>query len=434
MLLAALERTVAGHGRLLLAISGGLDSMALLRAAALWPGAGGRLVVATFDHGTGEASREAVRLVREEAGRLGVPVVVGRAGVPARDEAGWRRDRWAFLAGEAMALGATVVTAHTRDDQVETVLQRLMRGAGPRGLAALLAPSPVRRPWLGVSRAALAAWVRVAGIPFVTDPSNTSRRHQRNRLRLDILPALRRQWPTVDGYLLEVGRRAAAWRRDVERVVDDLRPVADVEGGVSVAREALDGCSPGELAVVWPALAARAGVRLDRRGTRRAVEFTTSAGRVARMPLAGEAEVVALPRRFVIRPRGTVLDREVALVGEVDAGPFRFRPETGGPGEGMRAAAGDDPWRAVLPMGVPLTVRPWRPGDRIRAAGGVAATERRVKRYLAEAGIPGPLREGWPVVVAAGEIIWIPGVCRTVAATARPGRPEALYRCDRIVR
>jgi tRNA(Ile)-lysidine synthase len=118
------------------------------------------------------------------------------------------------------------------------------------------------------------------------------------------------------------------------------------------------------------------------------------------------------------------------LDGDVVTGSCRFTPVD--PGASAVAADPADPWLGTLPAGVALTVRGWRPGDRIRTSGARAA--RRVKRYLAEAGIPGPLREGWPVVLVADEIVWIPGVCRGVAATARPGRPEVLYVCERIRR
>lgn len=429
-LVAALERSLAGRRRLVLAVSGGLDSMALLHAVARWRPPGMRVTVATFDHGTGPAATRAARLVRREARLLGLPVVVGRGSLAGGDEDAWRAARWGFLRAVAARRRAAVVTAHTRDDQLETVVQRILRGSGPRGLAALLAPSPVRRPWLDVPRAALAAWAAVAGVPFVTDPSNESRRHQRNRVRHDLLPALLRLHPRLDDEFLALGRRAAAWRAAVERVVDSLGVIRDASGSVVVARAALAGYSPGELAVLWPALAGRAGVRLDRRGTHRLAAFTISAGSVGRVPLSGGAEVVMLADRIVIRVRRPALPMDRALDGEVVTGSFRFtRVE---PGTSGMVADPADLWVGTLPADVELRVRGWRPGDRIRVVGAGAA--RRVKRYLAEAGIPGPLREGWPVVLAADEIVWIPGVCRGVAATARPGRPELLYVCDRIRR
>jgi tRNA(Ile)-lysidine synthase len=325
----------------------------------------------------------------------------------------------------ARRAGARVVTAHTRDDQVETVFLRLLRGAGARGLAGLAAPSPVLRPWLALPRAALEAWVREAGVPHVEDPSNLSRRHQRNRVRLELLPALRRVQPGVERELLATGERSARWRRAVERVVDGL-PLRRCAGGVYVARAALGGYSPEELAVLWPALAARAGVRLDQRGTRRLAAFTITAGRTGLAPLSGGAEVVALPYHFLVRRRAPRRWELQPLAEAGRHGGWRVR-RVAKPGW---AAAPDDDWRAALPADAVLSVRSWRDGDRIQRRG--AERARRVKRFFAEAGIPGPLRTGWPVVLADGEIVWIPGVCRSAAATERPGRPEVHFLCDRF--
>ncbi|HEU4628860.1 MAG TPA: tRNA lysidine(34) synthetase TilS [Gemmatimonadaceae bacterium] len=422
-LLTALDRVCGRAPRLLLAVSGGLDSMTLLHAAAAWRPAGVRLVVATFDHGTGATARRAAALVVREARALGLPVVRGWARRPGRDEATWRRQRWRFLRRTAQRARARVVTAHTRDDQVETVFQRLLRGAGARGLAGLAAPSPVLRPWLGVPRAVLRAWAEQHGVPYVDDPSNVSRRHQRNRVRLELLPALRRVRPTIDRELLVLGRRAAGWRREVERVVEVLAPRRG-GGGLYVARAALRGYSPEELAVLWPAVAARARVRLDRRGTRRLAEFTITAGRTGRVPLAGGAEVVALPHHFLVRRRAPQRWTLQPLGDSDRLGEWRLRRV-----EATEwARAPDDRWRAALPAEARLTVRSWLAGDRILREG--AGSARRVKRFFADAGIPGPLRTGWPVVLADGEVVWIPGVCRSAAATARPGRPAVLYLCD----
>jgi tRNA(Ile)-lysidine synthase len=110
------------------------------------------------------------------------------------------------------------------------------------------------------------------------------------------------------------------------------------------------------------------------------------------------------------------------MVGVVRRGGWRLRPSDAPVGA-------DDPWGAALPPDRRLTVRDSRPGDRIVRAG--TGTARRVNRCFADARVPGPLRLGWPVVLADGEIVWIPGVCRSEAATARPGRPAVHYVCDR---
>src|SRR5688500_6960875 len=95
----------------------------------------------------------------------------------------------------------------------------------------------------------------------------------------------------------------------------------------------------------------------------------------------------------------------------------------------VERVADADPWTASLPAERRLTVRRWRAGDRMHAAGTRSA--RRVKRFLSDAGISGPDRAGWPVVLADGEIVWIPGVRRSDAATDRSGRPVLRYLCER---
>ena len=418
----ALDDALAGRPRLVLAVSGGLDSMALLHAVAQWrEGRDVEVVVATYDHGTGPAAARARRPVMGEARRLGLAVRAARARTDAGSEAGWRRRRWRWLRRVARASDAAIVTAHTRDDQVETVLMRILRGSGARGLAGLRAPSAVLRPWLDVSRAELAAWVAAEGIAIADDPSNRDRRHLRNRVRLDLLPALRRVRPGMDAELLAIGERAADWRRAVERVVDGLGLRRARGPGVYVATGVLARYPPEARAVLWPAIAARAGVRLDRRGTERLAAVSTERGRPGRVPLSGGAEVLLLGDRMLVRPRAPAGWPEERLDGRAGRNGWRLRPAPSAPS--------DDRWTAALPADARLTVREWRPGDRL--AGGEGRAARRVKRCFGDAGVPGPLRAGWPVVLADDEIVWIPGVGRSVAATARPGRPAVHYRCDR---
>ncbi|HEX3158217.1 MAG TPA: tRNA lysidine(34) synthetase TilS [Gemmatimonadaceae bacterium] len=425
---AAVVGAFAGApGVTVLAVSGGLDSMVLLDAAARLPEAARRFVVATFDHGTGPWATEAVAFVRREARARGLPVTSGRVRRATDGESAWRRARWDFLHHVARRRGASAVaTAHSRDDQVETVLMRVLRGAGARGLAGLAAPSPVRRPLVALTRAQLAAYAEARGLDWREDPSNASSRFLRNRVRHELLPALRAVRPGFDEELLALGARAAAWRVEMERVVDAIGLAREPDGSWSVASASLKGYSRTELAVLWPALAARAGLRLDRRGTSRLAEVTMARAKIGRIPLAGGGDVVCLRDRFVLRRHVARPFAARALHGEVRVDGWRFRPA---PADAM-PEAGD--WMAHLPPGQELIVRSWQPGDRIRSAG--RPTARRVKRFLAEAGIPGPLRAGWPVIVAGREVLWIPGVCRSDAATARPGRPAVPYLCERCHR
>jgi len=293
-------------GRYLLAVSGGRDSMLLLDAWSRWRADGA--VVATFDHGTSSASRRAAAFVQRAAERRGFSVVTGAArGLRGADEAAWRAARHEFLSGWARKLGARACTAHTRDDQAETVLMRVLRGAGARGLAGMYAASGIARPFLDVDRADVALAAAALGLRFVDDPTNADRRHLRNRVRLDLLPALEGARPGFTNDLLALARRAATWRAGLDRVVDSLCATVLSDSGdasLVVPAASLSGFPPTSLAVLWPALAERAGVTLDRRGLERLCTFTVRSAAPSRVPLSGGAEVRRTGSTFVVRNRG----------------------------------------------------------------------------------------------------------------------------------
>jgi len=309
-------------GRYLLAVSGGRDSMVLLDA--FTTGRTGDIVtVATFDHGTGPAATRAAEFVRREADRLALPVTVGtrpRRATPDGDaakiqasEEEWRRARWEFLFARAREMGATIVTAHTLDDQVETVCMRIFRQAGARGIAAMFAPSPVARPLIRVRRTAVAEYARAKHVRFVDDPSNASMRFLRNRIRAELLPALERVRPGFGAELTEIAERAAEWRMIVAELVDELgattieaKPGSDDEGSLSVAipAPALIGMPREALGVVWPELVARAGGTLDWRGLAR---LNGEAGILkpgSEIPVSGGLTVGRTPTSFVVRNQG----------------------------------------------------------------------------------------------------------------------------------
>ncbi|MEA2882030.1 MAG: tRNA(Ile)-lysidine synthase [Bradyrhizobium sp.] len=186
---------------LVLAVSGGPDSVAMMWLAGRWRRAlrkGPRLVAVTVDHGLrAEAAREA-REVKRLAKNLDLPHrtlrwtgAKPRTGLPAAA----RDARYRLLARAARATGAThVLTAHTRDDQAETLLMRISRGSGIAGLAAM-APQTQRdglvlaRPLLQIPKARLLATLRKAKIGFADDPTNRDTRFTRPRLR-ELMPAL----------------------------------------------------------------------------------------------------------------------------------------------------------------------------------------------------------------------------------------------------
>lgn len=205
---------------LLLAVSGGSDSTALLHATArLAPDRGWRLGVAHLDHALRAGSAGEAAAVAGVAARLGLPVEVRRADVGALaaaehrslEDAG-RQARYRFLEEAAARLGpeALIATAHTADDAAETVLLRLARGSGLRGVRGIPARrGRIVRPLLGVRRATLRAALDAAGIEYVTDPSNADPAHARNRVRADLLPAFERVSPGAVEALLRFGRLAA---------------------------------------------------------------------------------------------------------------------------------------------------------------------------------------------------------------------------------
>ena len=186
-------------GPVLLAVSGGPDSSALMQAAAAL---GGAVQVATVDHGLRPGSGAEADAVGRAAARLGLPHATLRwaGSKPGRGlQEAARTARYALLCAHAEAIGAgLVLTGHTRDDQAETVLMRLAAGSGTAGLAGMraervLAPGIVLgRPFLHLPKAILTAWCEARGIPYLRDPSNADLRFARGRLRAT-WPALERE-------------------------------------------------------------------------------------------------------------------------------------------------------------------------------------------------------------------------------------------------
>lgn len=453
-LLTALERV---SEPLVLAISGGRDSMALMFAVARW--APHRLAaVATFDHGTGTYATEAASLVATEARRLGLTVVRERSREVASGEAAWRDARWQFLRRVARAYGARVATAHTQDDQLETIVMRLLRGAGTRGLAALAAPSTIVRPWLPVTRAEVASWAMGESVPYLEDPTNASRRFQRGRVRHDLLPALTLAQSDFAASMLALGEQAAEWRREVDHFLDhhiamlkastQLLDLVDRgserRGTICMPASVIDDTNEEGRAVMWAAAFGRLGVALDARGTRELVRFSNSPRRGAHVRVAGGA--VAMRSRagsfdiYELRRAMPLANaREYEWTGRAETVPTRL----GGwrwrriPARSPSAVTSADSqpestesWIVGVPLGERVTIRTWRPGDRIQTVGAPAG--RRVTRYFSDKHVAALDRSGWPVVLLNDVLLCVPGICRAQAAPRWPGRPDSIwYRCER---
>lgn len=456
LLRASLEVALSNtEGPLVLAVSGGRDSMSLLHAVVRW--APERLAaVATYDHATGGYATDAAALVAAEGRKLGLTVVRERARSTGTSEAAWRNARWSFLNRVARAYKARVATAHTRDDQVETVVMRLLRGAGARGLAALAAPSPVVRPWLAVSRAEVGAWARAEKLPYMDDPTNAGVHFLRGRLRHDLLPLLEGSSAGFAEAMVSVGERAAHWRVDLDAFVDTLEVTHVAPGVVRVPAAPLEATTDEGRAVLWAALFARAGVALDARGTHALVRFTNGGRRGAYIALGGGAVAMrlgaggvdcfelrrasaarrALPESWPSGSRHEIRSGSSKEHNSLPArwGAWRFKRTVNGavagPTTAELAGVASDAWTFAISADASVSIRMWQPGDRIRTAG--ARAGRRVTRYFAEAGVPALDRPSWPVVLQQEEIVWVPGVCRSVAAPNRPGRPDVIwYRCER---
>ena len=220
--------------RVLVAVSGGADSSALLSILLkLSDPLGFELVIGHFDHHLRDTSNVDRRHVEVAAAGLGLPFHYGEGDVHARaDEYGEtieeaaRKLRYQFLFELADTVRADrIATGHTRDDQVETVLMRILRGTGTRGLAGI----PIRRgklirPLLGLAHLQLVNYCRKNHIAFVEDPLNRDKRFTRNWLRYELLPSIRRYYPSVGENLLRLSRNATDTLR---RIRNTTRPLVD---------------------------------------------------------------------------------------------------------------------------------------------------------------------------------------------------------------
>lgn len=388
----------------LVACSGGADSVALAAAAAH---AGVRCAIGHVDHGLRPESGADAEFVRALAERLSLPFFVRRI----RDldlkelglEAAAREVRYRALTEMAREAGAAAVaTAHTRRDQAETVLLRLLRGAGPSALAGVRRGRPLAdgiellRPFLAVSREATEAYCAQRGLPFLNDPHNLDPARARARLRA-LWPALRELNPRVEEALAGAAELFASEDELLTRlaaVAPQLHPA--LQRRALVAAAASEGLKPDRKHVEEMLRLLETGGSIDVPGGRATVTFERSR-RAANNPLPAVA--VRGPGNYAWGPRTL----------QVEDGPAE--------GIGVDLAQAPFPW----------TLRSRRPGDRFRAAGG---RTKKVADHFIDAHIPRDVRPALAVLAdAAGRLFWVEGLPLSGACSAARGatfriRPE----------
>jgi tRNA(Ile)-lysidine synthase len=258
---------------LLLAVSGGADSMSLLHGTRqLWPDGNGQIVVAHVNHQLrGSESAADAEFVREAAKSQGLRFILLTCDVPKQREAVRggieevaRRNRYRLLQDAALANGlGDVVCGHHQEDQAETVLHNILRGTGMKGLAGMSARRllcedvQLIRPLLSISRAAVVDFLHARQVSWQTDASNESPEFTRNRIRQQLLPLLAEEYnPQIARSLI----RLAGHARDVntlasqvgQRCLDDV--VLELQRGICrLNRTRL---------AVWPQSVVRSALRL----------------------------------------------------------------------------------------------------------------------------------------------------------------------------
>jgi len=463
------HRLVRPGERVGLAVSGGADSVALLRAfVELAPSLGVVLVVLHLNHNLrGPDSEADARFVRELAAQFSLEAALETEDVASLAallhlslEAAGRRARYAFFRRAATTYRLDcVATAHTRDDQAETVLLRLLRGTGISGLAGIYRtfdlsqldsetadgeestarPPRLIRPLLSTRRQQIEEFLRSLDQPFRQDASNLDPQFLRNRVRADLLPALEGNYnPRLREALCETAEIAAAEDGFLDDLVSStLGPGADLEHGVDV-----------ELLQAQPLAMQRRILRRLCRPHSLALDFVQIEA-LRDFALAGRAGHLNLPRGFFAEiVRSKLLPPRLRLLPQPEMrhsyetyrdelpipGAFCLSESLGRPDLSIRATLLDR--AAALEVynfadlmssdrvGLHLTIRNLCPGDRFRPLHSTA--ERKINRLLQGMFIPAALRRRWPVALAEGRIVWVPGLPVASHAAWVPGDGEAV--------
>lgn len=423
-------------------LSGGADSVALLCALVARSREFGLVLhAAHLHHGLrGEEADGDLEFCRELAARLKIPFHESRVdtaaearanaaiGKPAESiEEAARRLRYSWFAQllskelpQAVALHA-VVTAHTLDDQAETVLAKFLRGAWTEGLSGIHpklegAECLILRPLLQTTRAEIEAYLKAIGQPWREDSSNRQLSFTRNRIRHELLPELEKWNPKLRTHLANMATLArdeeSWWQVEIDRLAPQLilrgRPVRG-GGRASCEGVALDVT---RLAVLAPALqrrllrsaAAELGAEPDFAATESLLNLALSGHAGQRLELANGLAAERTPRelRFSTRPitppksKSAQAPMEMPVPGQIDAPAFGLSLKIDL--HGVKSLT--NPSAATL--------RNWRPGDRVRLR--YSSGPRKVKEVLEHLRVTGSDRALWPVLEFDGRLIWMQGV------------------------
>lgn len=425
--------------RLCVAFSGGLDSTVLLHAAARLCAdhPGHRLRAVHVDHQLHDDSGRWSAHCEAAAGRLGVAFQKVAVEVPRRPgqglEAAARGARYAAL-GALLAPGELLLTAHHADDQLETVLLALMRGAGLRGLSAMPPGQRFSRGWLvrpllGFTQAALEAWACQERLEWLTDPSNVDTRFDRNHLRHQVLPALRARWPAAARSAV----RSAAHLGEAGAVLDSLaaRDCAAARVGACMDVEVLRALDPARRRNLLRYWIRRQGMLAPSTRKLAAIEHDLLQAREDRVPCVawegGELRrhaglIHVLPPGVVPAAAFAPLQWPVTQSLVLPGGLGRLRLEscdsgkTGMPGPGM-------PGLAVARLAPSLEVRARRGGESLRPAGD--PHRRTLKKLLQSYGVLPWWRPHVPLIFSAGRLAAVADLWIAQEFAAGEGEPAA---------
>ena len=424
----------AGASKLIVAVSGGCDSVALLHVLSDLRGAlGCDLHVASLDHGLrAEAGRTDLDFVGELAMRWGLPHTLGRVDVPQLSqawgmgiEAAARRARYDFLAQIARQEDCqSVVLGHHADDQAETILMNILRGSGLRGLGGmrLLSPMPnhphlqLIRPLLSVRRAELEQYCQANKLRFRQDESNWDTSYGRNFLRHVAMDKLRRLNPNVVSALIRLAESAAVDEDYLTSQLNALEQVAlsSWHDGCRISRSLFREAHPAlqrrMLRRAFHQLAS-ADKSLTHELTLDLVDFCLSARSGTRRDIGAalglriSPDEIRMQRKGSLEPSGDY--RLIPAATDVVLRPAETL-EIGGLSitVGVRRSDCHAGAALVLPAGSELRLRTRRAGDRFKPKG-MGGRSRKLKDWLIDRKIPRHIRDQIPLLCADGDIVAI---------------------------